>query len=58
MVTKSALIRPCRARDTLRETHDRRLSIEEVAREAAVSPFHFIRLFHAMFGPSQHCRLL
>jgi AraC-like DNA-binding protein len=54
MVTKSALIRLCRARDILRETHDRRLSIEEVAREAAVSPFHFIRLFHAMFGETPH----
>jgi AraC-like DNA-binding protein len=45
MLTNGAFIRLCRARDMLRETHDRPLTIEEVAREAAVSPFHFIRQF-------------
>jgi hypothetical protein len=37
MLTKSAFARLCRSRDMLRETHDTRLSIEDVAREAAVS---------------------
>ena len=54
MLTKGAFTRLCRARDMLRETHERPLSIEDVAREAAVSPFHFIRLFHAMFGETPH----
>src|SRR5262245_49346188 len=48
------LTRLCRARDALREVHDRPLTIEEVAREAAMSPFHFIRQFNAMFGETPH----
>ena len=48
------LTRLCRARDVLREVHDRTLTIEEVAREAAMSPFHFIRQFHAVFGETPH----
>ncbi len=54
MLTKGAFIGLCRARDMLRETHDRPLSIREVAREAAMSPFHFIRQFEAMFGETPH----
>jgi AraC-like DNA-binding protein len=30
------------------------MSIQEVAREAAMSPFHFIRRFEAMFGETPH----
>jgi AraC-like DNA-binding protein len=48
------LTRLCRARDVLRDVHDRTLTIEEVAREAAMSPFHFIRQFHAVFGETPH----
>jgi AraC-like DNA-binding protein len=38
------------------------LSIEDVAREAQISPFHFIRQFEAVFGATPHqyrmqCRL-
>jgi AraC-like DNA-binding protein len=54
VLTASAFRRLCRARDMLRETHDRRLSIAEVAREAAASPFHFIRQFQAVFGETPH----
>jgi AraC-like DNA-binding protein len=54
MITKNAFGRLCRARDTLRETHDDRLSVEDVARAAGLSPFHFIRLFDAMFGETPH----
>ena len=54
MLTKGAFAHLCRARDVLRETHDTRLSIAEVAREAAVSQFHFIRQFYAMFGETPH----
>jgi len=38
----------------LREIHERPLSIREVAREAAMSPFHFIRQFEAVFGATPH----
>ena len=48
------LTRLCHARDLLREVHDRTLTIEEVAREAAMSPFHFIRQFSAVFGETPH----
>src|SRR5262245_41230438 len=54
MLTRNELTRLCRARDLLRETHDRPLSIREVAKEAAISPFHFIRRFAAVFGETPH----
>ena len=44
----------CRARDRLREVHDERLSIGELAREAAMSPSGFIRRFRAVFGDTPH----
>jgi AraC-like DNA-binding protein len=49
-----ALVRLCRARDMLREVHDPKLSLREVAREAALSPYHFIRVFKAVFGETPH----
>ena len=54
MLTNSAFTRLCRARDLLRNIDERRLSIQQVAREAGVSPFHFIRQFQAMFGCTPH----
>jgi AraC-like DNA-binding protein len=54
ILTRNELTGLCRARDLLRETHDRRLTIREVAREAAISPFHFIRRFEAVFGETPH----
>lgn len=54
MLTNTAFVRLCRARDRLRETGDRRRSIEEIAREAAMSPFQFIRRFHSLFGETPH----
>jgi AraC-like DNA-binding protein len=38
----------------LREVTDRQLSIGDVAREARISPFHFIRQFEAVFGYTPH----
>jgi len=38
----------------LRETVEEPLSIRDVAREAAISPFHFIRRFQAVFGETPH----
>ena len=38
----------------LREVDDRPLTIDEVARLAEMSPFHFIRQFNAVFGDTPH----
>jgi AraC-like DNA-binding protein len=46
--------RMCRARDLLRERHERSPSIEELAREVRISPYHFIRQFEAVFGVTPH----
>jgi AraC-like DNA-binding protein len=54
MLSTDRFVRLCHARDLLREVGDRPLTIDEVAREAAMSPFHFIRLFHALFGDTPH----
>jgi AraC-like DNA-binding protein len=54
MLTNDVFVRLCRARDILREVHDRPLTIDDVAREAAMSPFHFIRQFNALFGDTPH----
>jgi AraC-like DNA-binding protein len=54
MLTNTAFVQLCRARDLLREVHDVPLAIDEVAREAAMSRFHFIRQFHALFGDTPH----
>lgn len=54
MLTRSALTRLSRARDQLRESLPSALSIEEVARDARMSPFHFIRQFDAVFGETPH----
>jgi AraC-like DNA-binding protein len=54
MLTNSAFVRLCRARDILRDIDDTQLSIEEVARHVEVSPFHFIRQFQALFGDTPH----
>ncbi|WP_437668882.1 helix-turn-helix transcriptional regulator [Sorangium sp. So ce131] len=49
-----ALRNLCRARDLLAEVHEPQLSIEDVARRAAISPYHFIRQFEAVFGVTPH----
>ena len=46
---RDALTRLCRARDMLRE-HAQPRTITEIARHADLSPWHFIRLFEAVFG--------
>lgn len=53
-MTTSSFQRLCRARDTLRDAVDPAPSIAAIAREAAMSPFHFIRQFEAMFGSTPH----
>jgi len=53
-VTRHALRRLCSARDLLRDAPDRPVSVRDAAREAAMSPFHFIRQFEALFGTTPH----
>jgi AraC-like DNA-binding protein len=54
VLANDAFLRLCRAREMLRDVADRPLTIDEVAREAAMSPFHFIRQFSALFGDTPH----
>lgn len=44
----------CRARDLLSQSPEQPLSIQEIAREARISTFHFIRLFESVFGVTPH----
>lgn len=50
--------RLCRARDMLRRVDGCSVLVRDVAMEVGISPYHFIRLFRAVFGetPAQ-CRL-
>jgi AraC-like DNA-binding protein len=50
----ATLARLCRARDYLASRYDRRTTLEEVAREACLSPFYFNRLFLEVFGETPH----
>jgi len=43
-----------RARDRLCQALDQKLTLDEVAREAAFSPGQFIRAFKAVFGQTPH----
>src|SRR5262245_47003477 len=54
MLTSDTFTRLCRARDMLREVHHRPVTLDAVAREATMSPFHFIRQFRAVFGETPH----
>jgi len=46
--------RLARARDTLCQALDDKLTLEQVAREATFAPTHFIRVFKAVFGQTPH----
>jgi len=46
--------RLCRARDLLAAEYQTKLSLEQAAREACLSPFHFHRLFVSAFGQTPH----
>ena len=54
LLAHDAFGRLCRAREMLREIREQRLSIPDIAREAGMSPFHFIRRFEALFGLTPH----
>jgi AraC-like DNA-binding protein len=62
MFSTDGFRRLCNARDALRRTLDAPMSVRAVAKEAGMSPFHFIRRFQALFGETPHqvriqCRL-
>jgi AraC-like DNA-binding protein len=46
--------RLCRARDLLQQLDDPAPTIEQLAAEVKISPFHFIRQFEAVFGFTPH----
>jgi AraC-like DNA-binding protein len=46
--------RLCQARDLLRESQEPSPTIEQLARDVGISPFHFIRQFEAVFGVTPH----
>ena len=46
--------RLCRARDLAGSCFSERLRLDDLAREACLSPFHFHRLFRAAFGETPH----
>src|SRR6476646_2667388 len=54
LLRHDAFGRLCRARDLLRDLRQEPLSIQDIAREAGMSPFHFIRRFEALFGVTPH----
>ena len=57
MLTKDRLIRLCKARKHLRTVGHAELSIDEVAKTADMSRFHFVRQFKAIFGETPvQCR--
>ena len=46
--------RLCQARQLLAEVSDETIPIKDVAHQAGISPFHFIRRFAALFGATPH----
>jgi len=54
MIHPELLGRLCRARDLLRDWDEEPLSVRAVARTSGLTPFHFIRLFKAVFGETPH----
>jgi len=44
----------CRARELLAGSPEENLSVKHIAREVAISPYHFIRQFEAVFGVTPH----
>jgi AraC-like DNA-binding protein len=54
LLTRATFGQLCRARDLLVEVRDQQLSINDIAKELQISPFHFIRQFEALFGTTPH----
>jgi AraC-like DNA-binding protein len=56
VLTRAAFVRLCTARDRLADGSEsgRPVSIRDIANDVAMSPFHFIRQFEALFGATPH----
>ena len=46
--------RLCRARDFLGDCYRERVTLEQAAKQACLSPFHFNRVFAEVFGETPH----
>src|SRR5574338_185578 len=53
-VCEDNLVRLLRAKDLIHARYGERLTIDDLARAAALSPFHFLRMFRAAFGETPH----
>ena len=54
LLTRDVFRSLCRARDMLSDCPENAPSIRDVAGAIAISPFHFIRQFEALFGVTPH----
>jgi AraC-like DNA-binding protein len=54
LLTQATFRQLCRAREMLIEIPLEQLSIAEIASELAISKFHFIRQFQALYGVTPH----
>jgi AraC-like DNA-binding protein len=54
LLSREAFRRLCRARDMLADLPEEAPSVRDVATEVAISHFHFIRQFEALFGVTPH----
>jgi AraC-like DNA-binding protein len=54
VVDQETYVRLCRSRDFLAASAAERVTLEDAARKAYLSPFHFQRLFLRTFGESPH----
>lgn len=54
LVNDETFRRLCRARDLLAAEFQSQVLLDDAAREACLSPFHFHRLFRSTFGETPH----
>jgi len=58
LLDNDVFIRLCRARDYLHAHHAEPLSLAGLASQAAISPYHFLRIFREAFGATPHKYLI
>ena len=54
LINDETFRRLCRARDLLAAQYQLQIPLDQAAREACLSPFHFHRLFRSTFGETPH----
>lgn len=54
LVEQETFVRLCRSRDYLAVTLNRRVTLDEAAKHACLSPFHYHRMFVRAFGETPH----